>query len=150
MATGDFAVFDEWPIEMQAVAHPTSNTWKLAIITTSTTPAETDADPHFGGTGTTDLSTNEVSAGGNYTAGGLTLTSVTFTESGGTATFDSANVTMAQNASNPNNGRWGVLYDDTDANKKALGFYDFGAVRDFTTGALTLTTSTGWFTTTTA
>lgn len=148
MATGDFKVFDEWIIEAQAVAHPTTNTWKIAFITTATTPAETDADPHFGGTGTTDLSTNQTS-GGNVPAGGVTLGSLTFTEAAGTATFDSANVTVSQSGTNPSDARWGIVYDDTDVNKKAMGFYDFGAIRDLTTGDLTLTTSTGWYTSTT-
>lgn len=148
MATGDFKVFDEWIIEAQAVAHPTTQAWKLALITTATTPAETDPDPHFGGTGTTNLATNETT-GTNVPAGGLTLGSVTFTESAGTATFNSANVTVTQDAANPSDVRWGILYDSTDTNKKALGFYDFGAIRDLTTGDLTLTTSSGWFTSTT-
>lgn len=150
MATGDFKVFDEWIIEAQKVAHPVTNDWKIAFITSATTPAETDADPHFGGTGTTDLSTNEVTPGGNYSAGGVALTTEAHTEAAGTATWNSDNVTVAQNASNPTNVRWGVLYDNTDANKKAMGFYDFGADRNLTTGALTLTTSSGWWTSTTA
>jgi hypothetical protein len=44
-------------------------------------------------------------------------------------------VTIAQNASNPNNARWGVIYNDSSAGKEAVAFVDLGGVTDLTAGA---------------
>ena len=153
MAEGDCQVFDDAPIQMWAEVNTAANDWRMAWIdnTTYTTLAGivAAADAHFNGSGTTNLQVDEVS-GGDYTAGGVALTSVTITESGGTVTFDSANFTRSKNASNPTNARWGVIFNNTLASKKAAAVYDLGAVKDFTTGALTLTVpGTGWWQTTT-
>ena len=70
--------------------------------------------------------------------------------SGGTATFDSAtNPTWAQNASNPTNARYAIIYNDTDASDRAIAFVDLGSTIDMTVGSLTLTwNASGLFTVT--
>lgn len=56
--------------------------------------------------------TNEVS-GGNYTAGGATLASVTLTRSTNTVTFDAADVVWTQSGTGFTNGRKFVIYRST-------------------------------------
>ena len=43
-----------------------SDTLKLGIITSSGTPGIATVEPHFGGTGTTNLATNQVATGTSY------------------------------------------------------------------------------------
>lgn len=143
MAAGDMHVFDELLLQMGNEQHDLNATdvIKMALVTNTSPPVETSPDPHWGGTGTTDLSANEVSAVGNYAAGGITLSSVVLTETGGTVTFDAADPaspTWAQHASNPQDARWAVIYNNSDARKGCLAFMDLGAVIDMQAGDLTL------------
>lgn len=140
MASGDVTVVAAFKEQFGQKIHDLdTDTYKIALITTSTTPTETTALPHFGGTGTTDWSTNEVSAGGNYSAGGPALTSNTWTLATATVTWDAADVSISQNASNPTNARWGIIYNSTDANKRVVAFIDLGSDRDLSGGDFTIT-----------
>lgn len=106
-----------------------SDTIKCALITASTTPSITDSNPTWGAAGAQNYSTNEVAAGGTYSAGGFTLTGNTVT-GGGTATISlntTSPISWAANAGNPTNARWAIFYDNTTANKEVLGFADLGA-----------------------
>ena len=143
MAAGDMHVFDEHLLQMGNEQHDLNATdiIKLALVTNTSPPVETSADPHWGGTGTTDLSLNEVTAGGNYVAGGITLTTPTYTEAAGTVTFDAsdpASPTWAQNAGNPTDARWAVIYNNSDTRKGAICYIDLGAVIDMSAGDLTI------------
>ena len=111
-----------------------TDTIKLGLITDSVTPTATTADPCWGAGGTTNLASSQVTPGGNYTTGGPTVANNTFTESSGTVTFDGDAVSIAQNASNPTDARWGIVYSDTATNKDALGFVDLGGVTDLSAG----------------
>jgi len=140
MAAGDVTVFDQSGTDLgNKLYDMDTDTFKMALVTSTVTPAQGDAGPHFGGTGTTDYSTNEVTAGGNYTAGGVTLTSVTWAMAAGVNKWDAADVSIAQHASNPTNARWGIIYDSTDVNKRAIAFLDLGAVKDLSAGLFTVT-----------
>ena len=143
MAQGDVHVFDAFLENVfDSGIHDfgaTPNTIKCALITSATTPAITDTDPHFGGSGTTDLSTNQAT-GGNYTAGGNTCATASASLSGGALQLDFGDpATWSQNGSNPSEVRWGIIYDDTVASKKAIGYVDLGSNFDMTTGDLTIT-----------
>jgi len=72
--------------------------------------------------------TNEVTGGG-YTAGGVTLTSPTVVDSGGTITFDAADVTWLANATGFTNARYAVIYKDTGTatTSTLIAYIDFGA-----------------------
>ena len=102
-----FNIAKEW--EGDGTLDMDGHTFKAALVTSSVTPAASTAAPCWGAGGTTNLATNEVTPGGNYSAGGVALTTVTWAESGGTVTFDSDNVTWAQDASNPTNARWMIV-----------------------------------------
>lgn len=116
-----------------------TDTLKLGLITSSITPTAATADPCWGAGGTTNLSSYEVTPGGNYSAGGPTVANNTFTESGGAVTLDADNTSVAQASGNPTNARWGVLYSDTATNKDALAFIDLGGVTDLSAGGFSVT-----------
>lgn len=142
MAQGDITLFNEFKEDVgQKIHNLSSDTFKLGLVTNGVTPAASTADPRWGAGGGTDLSSSEVTPGGNYSAGGPTLGSSTWSETSGTATFDAADVSIAQDASNPNNARWGIVYNDTSAGKEAVAFLDLGGVTDLSAGALAVTWS---------
>lgn len=114
---------------------------KWALVTNAVTPAATTSNPCWGAGGSTNLSTNQVTPGGNYASGGAALASVTWVESTGTVTFDCENLTIAQHASNPTNARWVVFYSNTATNKDAIGFIDLGGITDLSAGAFTYNVS---------
>ncbi len=140
MAQGDVTLFQHFltTLGKSQIDDLDTGTFKLALVTSTLTPTTGAADPRFGAGGSTNFSTNEVSAGGNYTAGGTDITS-TWSQTSGLGTFDgSTNPNWAQNGSNPTNARWGILYDDA-ASKYCIGFVDLGSDFDMTTGDLTVT-----------
>lgn len=144
MSAGDFVRFNQFKLDMGEKLHDlSSDTIKFALIkgtaNSGLDPTAATADPRWGAGGTTNLSTHEVTAGGNYSAGGLTAT-CTWTESGGSVQFDMSaaapQLQWLQNASNPTNARWIIAYNDTDAGKRAIGYIDLGSVKDLTAGDL--------------
>jgi hypothetical protein len=140
MAQGDVTWFNAAKGKLGlAVINLETDVLKLGLVTASVTPTASTADPCWGAGGTTNLSTYEVTPGGNYSAGGPTVTNNTFTESGGTATLDADNTSIAQSGSNPTNARWGILYSDTSTNKDALAFVDLGGVTDLSSGGFSVT-----------
>lgn len=147
MAQGDFIWFDQAIVNVcnADVGHDfgaTPNVIKCALISSATTPAATTANPHWGATGT-DLSVNEVSSAGSYTAGGNTCATPSVTLNAGRAEFDWGDpAAWAANASNGTDAKWAIIYDDTATNKPCLGYIDLGTVFDMTTGTLTITMGT--------
>lgn len=138
MAQGDVGIFDEFLNTIgKSEINLDTDSIKCGLVTSTTTPTATTADPRWGAGGTTNFSTNDLTAGGNYVAGGTDITS-TYSQTGGTATFDGADLTWSQNASNPTNARWGILYSDTDADKKCIGWVDLGSDFNMTTGDLNI------------
>lgn len=143
MAQGDVVAFDAylentWDSGIHDFG-PTPNVLKCAVIDNVITPSETTADPTWGAGGTTNLAANE-QTGGNFSAGGQTLSTPTATLNAGTLEIDFGDpATWAQNASNPTTCWWGVVYDDTATNKNCLAYVDLGGVFDAQTGDLTIT-----------
>lgn len=67
MATGDIKWFPEALLNLGKKVHNlSSDTLKLGIVTTATVPALNTPDPHWGGSGTTNFATSQVSTGGGY------------------------------------------------------------------------------------
>lgn len=140
MAQGDLTLFNQYRLDLGKKVHDLSaDAFKLGLITNSVTPAASTADPRWGASGSTNLSTNQVTAGGNYASGGPTIGSTTWTGTSGTSTFDGADISILQNASNPNNARWAPIYNNTAAGKQAIGFVDLGGVTDLTAGDFSIT-----------
>lgn len=136
MAAGDITVFNEAKAFMQDGGFEAADTIKLALVTSATTPTASTVSP-------TLADFTQVTAGGNYVSGGETLDTLgnMVTQSGGTMTFDDtgASVSWLQNASNPTNARFGIIYNDTDASDQAIAFIDLGGTIDMTAGDLTIT-----------
>jgi hypothetical protein len=124
MARGDLTVFEELSLDLGKAYHNfSSHTLKLALIDNTSAPTAADTTPTWG-----DYSANEVSGTG-YTAGGATLSGVTWTEASGVATLDdTGNVTWSQNGAGPTNIYWAILYNDSQTSPAdpALCFLDMG------------------------
>jgi hypothetical protein len=68
----------------------------------------------------------EISAGNGYTAGGMTLDSVTLSEASGVAKVTIADeVLTASGAIGP--FRYVVIYNDTSTGNNLVGWYDYGS-----------------------
>jgi len=103
-----------------------NDTFKVAFV--DTIPLVGDAVPTWGAGGTTNESTNEVTPGGGYTAGGETLTTVTLTKTANVSKLDGDNPAWTSSASgDPADIKGAVLYSDTAANKDCLAFLDMTA-----------------------
>jgi len=131
MAQGTITLFNEFAESIaDGRIDMDTHTFKAALTTLSVTGgiSATDAVPTWGAGGTTNLATSEVSAGGGYTSGGIALSSVTWTQSGGVATFDAANISWTSAGSgDPTTIKSLVIYSDTATNKDAIGFMDMTA-----------------------
>lgn len=135
MAAGDIAFFEQFYVDVLEGLHDLENdTFKLGLVTSTATFAVTDSDPRWGAGGGTNVSTNEVTAGGNYSAGGPTVANPTVTLVTPFAEFDGDDVAITQDGSNPTNGRTGVIYNDTDAGKRAICYLDLGTDIDLSAG----------------
>jgi hypothetical protein len=88
------------------------HTFKVMLVASGYTPS---ASTH---TVKADV-TNELSTANGYTAGGATLGSVTWGQSGGTATFDAADTTWTASGG-PITARYAVIYDDTAASDELV------------------------------
>lgn len=140
MAQGDVVVFAQAKLDIGLEVHQLeTDTVKLGLVTSVTTPTETISDPRWGAGGGTNFSTTQVTPGGNYSTGGPAIANNTYTLASATATFDGDNISITQNASNPTNARWGIGYNDTAAGKQAIFYLDLGGTTDLTAGDLTIT-----------
>lgn len=144
MAIGDFVRFDQFKLDMGEKLHDlSSDTFKAAAVKSAANggidPTNATPDPRWGAGGSTNLSSSEVAAGGNYAAGGTTL-STTWTLASSKTQFDlSAIIQWLQDGSNPVNARWLIVYNDTDAGKRAVGYIDLGSDIDMSGGDLEYT-----------
>lgn len=139
MATGDIKWFAQALLDLGEKLHDlSSDTFKLGIITSAVTPALSTGDPRWGAGGTTNLSSNQVATGGTSYTGPQTLASVTWTLVSNVPTFRATDISLAQDASGFTDGRWGIIYNDTDAGKRCLAFVDLGSARSLVTGSLTI------------
>ena len=136
MARGDWTTFEEAALSVgSGLFDFTSHTLKLGLVNNSTVPTAADATPTWG-----DYSGNEVSTSGGYSASGIALSSVSYTEASGAATLDdSGNISLAQDASGFTDAYWGILYDSSTSSSNAIGFLDLGGPVSEQAGAITIT-----------
>ena len=128
MATGTVKFFAAGLLDLGNKVHNlSSDVLKLGIVTTATVPAIGTAVPHFGGTGTTNFATNQVGIAGTSYTGPLTLTTVTWTNVSNVPTLRADIVTLNQDASGFTTGAYGILFNNTDANKRALAWVEISA-----------------------
>lgn len=126
MARGDIKWFAQALHDLGNKLHDLdSDDLRMGVVTNSTVPAINTAAPHWGGTGTTNFATNQVPTGTAYT-GPIVLTETWALTAAG-ADFRLSNLTIAQDAGGGfTTGYWGIIYNNTDANKRALGYVDLG------------------------
>ena len=114
-----------------------TDTFNIAFISNAVTPVTTTSDPRWGVGGGTNLSTDEQS-GGNYTAGGIALTGLSWALATGLGKWDATDPAQyLKNASNPTALYYAVIYNNTAAGKQAaltieLGGPISGVVSDLT------------------
>jgi hypothetical protein len=114
--------------------------YKIGLVDSVLTPVTGATDPGWAAGRTTDYSANQVATSANYVDGGKDITN-TYAEAAGVGKFDAADQApyVGVDGSNATDARWGIIYNDTDVDKKAIGFLDLGAVFDMTTGDLNIT-----------
>ena len=143
MATGDVTIFNSFREEIgDAVHNLSTNAFSFALANNTSPPTQTTAVPHWGGTGTTDLSTNVVSpVTGGYTGPVNVSTTITDNWSIATATakFDVDDVALLQDAGGFTNAYWGVIYNNTPASKRAICFVEMGGPVSLVSGDVTVT-----------
>lgn len=137
MARGDWKWFAQGQRDLGKKIHDMeSDDWRLGIITSAVAPAINTAAPHWGGTGTTNFASNQVTTGTAY-AGPIVLTGEVWALTAAGADFRLANLTIAQDAGGGfTNGAWGILYNNTDANKRAVAYLDLGGPVGNVAGAI--------------
>jgi hypothetical protein len=115
--------------------------WRMGIVTTATVPAVNTAAPHWGGTGTTNFLTTQVATGGTSYTAPIVLGAEAWTLTATGAAMDVADISMAQDASGFTNGAWGIVYNNTDVNKRAVGYIELSAAGTLSlvAGAVTIT-----------
>lgn len=125
MSTGDVKVFNKAKLDIGVgnIHDFNSHTFKVALLDDTITPLLNDIDPKLS-------SYSEISDAGTYTLNGSAIT-ITVSESNGIVTYDSTEYPYwEKDTNNPSNLRWGLIYNSTNVDQKALAFIDFGSVRD--------------------
>tara|TARA_R110000868_G_scaffold324387_1_gene585280 strand:+ start:1023 stop:1493 length:471 start_codon:yes stop_codon:yes gene_type:complete len=128
MATGDIKWFAQGLLDLGNKIHDMDgDDWRMGIVTTATVPSLSTAAPHWGGTGTTNFATNQVATGGTSYTGPKVLTTESWSLVSNVPTFRADTITMAIDASGFTNGAYGIIYNNTDANKRAVAFVEISS-----------------------
>lgn len=101
--------------------NPGGNTFKIALFTSTA---------NLGANTTSYSTTNEVATGGNYTAGGNTLTAVSPATSGTTAYVSFSTTTWASSTITANGA---LIYNNTNANRSVISLA-FGSDKSSSNG----------------
>ena len=141
MATGTFKWFAQALHDLGNKIHDMDgDDIRFGLVTTATVPAVNTAAPHWGGTGTTNFASTQIATATSYT-GPIALTSESWTENSTGAVFDAADPSViAQDAGGATNIAYAIFYNNTDANKRALGYLEISAAGtvSLVTGSLTI------------
>jgi hypothetical protein len=141
MATGTFKWFAQALHDLGNKIHDMDgDDIRFGLVTTATVPAVNTAAPHWGGTGTTNFASTQIATATSYT-GPIALTSESWTANSTGAVFDAADPSViAQDAGGATNIAYAIFYNNTDANKRALGYLEISAAGtvSLVTGSLTI------------
>ena len=137
MAQGDVFAFDQYLVDLAGAKQDMElGVFFLGLVTNATVPAITTSDPRWGAGGLTNFKTTEVTPGGNYVADGASLANPTVTLNAGVCEIDMDDpATWTQNASNPTDATWGIVYNNQAA-KECVCYVDLGGAFNMTTGDL--------------
>lgn len=127
MATGNLKWFAQGLHDLGNKIHDLDgDDWRMGIVT-GVTPAVNTAAPHWGGTGTTNYATSQVATAGTSYTGPIVLTAESWALNATGAAMDFADISLAQDASGFTNGAYGIVYNNTDANKRAIGYVEISS-----------------------
>lgn len=128
MAAGDMKWFAQGLLDLGNKIHDMDgDDWRMGIVTNATVPSLSTAAPHWGGTGTTNFASTQVGTGGTSYTGPVVLAGESWALVANVATFGADAVSLAQDASGFTNGAYGIIYNNTDANKRAIGFVEISS-----------------------
>ena len=135
MASGLYALSMEKNLEQNAAfivdfSDTTADRFKCLLTTASYTPNYSTHSLY------SDV-TDQVPGTGGYVTGGESLTSITFATSGGTITWDAADVEWT--SSTIAGAAFAVVYDDSLTNKPLICCIDFGGAFSTTSGTFKIT-----------
>lgn len=113
-----------------------SDTLRVMIVNSTYNPGSSAGTDDY----ISDIDTNEVSAGSTYSAKGPALASKTYTESGGTVTFDATDIVIAVDGTGFTDGRYPIIYKDTGVNTTSpvIAWGDMITDQSIQTGSLTI------------
>lgn len=144
MAAGTFTLYDH---VAEHIADGTidldGHTFKLMLVDDGYTPNAAHDEYE-------DVSDDEIANGAGYTTGGAALTSVTWGQTGGVATFDSDPVVWTATGG-PITARYAILFDDSVTGDPLIGYFLLDAtpadvtVTDGNTLTVSPHASNGWF-----
>lgn len=127
MARGDVKWFAQALHDLGNKIHDMdADDFRLGIVTNVTAPAIDTPAPHWGGTGTTNFAANQVAWATGYDGPIVLATEQWTLIAGGPRWRVTGDVTIPQDAGGFTNGYWGIIYNNTDANKRAIGYIDLG------------------------
>lgn len=139
MARGDIKWFAQALHDLGNKIHDMDgDDFRLGIVNNSTAPTVDTAAPHWGGTGTTNFATNQVGTATAYTGPIVLATEQWALIAGGPRWRVTGDVTIAQDAGGFTTGYWGIIYNNTDANKRAIGYVDLGGPVGNQSGPITI------------
>jgi len=142
MATGDMKWFVQGLVDLGNGVHNLSTAdLRMGIVTTTGAPTKDTTGPHWGGSGTTNMATNQVATGGTSYTGPIVLAGESWAAVTAVATLGADQIVLAQDASGFANGAYGIIYNNTDANKRAIGFIEISSAgtASLVSGSLTIT-----------
>lgn len=127
MATGDIKWFAQGLEDLMRARHDVvGNDIRLGIVVAAAAPSVSSPLPHWGGTGTTNFATSQVATGTVYT-GPIALANKSISLSATGPILRGDVITLAQDASGFTNGAYAIIYNNTDPNKRALGYVELNA-----------------------
>lgn len=137
MAAGPMNFYDIFAESLADGTHDLdTHTFKVALFTSSYTP-------NVGTQVSYSALTNEVANGNGYTTGGATLGSVTWSQTGGVATFDAANAEWTA-SSGAITARYAVLYNSTTGTNNLIAYFLLDATPADVTVTDTNTLTIAW------
>lgn len=126
MAIATFNKFNSFVYNLgTGIMNLSSDTLKLAL--TNVAPVATN---------TVYSNLTEIASGNGYTTGGVTLTTSSYSQTGGTAKLivSAANPTWTATGGTMASFRYYVLYDSTATGSPLIGWWDYGSVVSLTVG----------------
>lgn len=128
MAAGDMKWFVQALVDLGNAVHNLSTAdIRMGIVVAAAAPTKDTAGPHWGGTGTTNLASSQVATGGTSYTAPVVLAGESWGNVSAVAALGLDAVTLAQDASGFTNGAYGIIYNNSDANKRCLGFVEISS-----------------------